>query len=167
MLLLGAGHETTTGLLSNAVLALLRHPTERRALMEDPSLAPSAVEELLRYDSPVQMTDRVVTQGFEIDGHRIEAGEQVVLMLGAGNRDPARFEAPERLDLRRGGARSLSFGHGIHFCVGAALARAETEIALTALFARYPTLALARPPRPADYKISMVLRGLETLPLRW
>lgn len=167
MLLLGAGHETTTGLLSNAVLALLRHPTERRALMEDPSLAPSAVEELLRYDSPVQMTDRVVRQAFEIDGHRIEAGEQVVLMLGAGNRDPARFEAPERLDLRREGPRSLSFGHGIHFCVGAALARAETEIALTALLSRYPTLALARPPRPADYKVSMVLRGLETLPLRW
>lgn len=167
MLLLGAGHETTTGLLSNAMLALMRHPAQLRLLQADPSLAPGAIEELLRYDSPVQMTDRVVTEEITIDGQRIREGQQVVLMLGAANRDPARFDDPERLDVTRADARSLAFGHGIHYCVGAALARAEAEIALRALLARFGGLMLGRPPRARDYKPSMVLRGLETLPLVW
>ena len=165
MLLLGAGHETTTGLLGNSVLALLRHPTERLRLMDDPSLAPNAVEELLRYDSPVQMTDRIATHDLELGGRRIREGQQVVLMLAAANRDPARFAAPDALDLGRDNPRSLAFGHGIHFCVGAALARVEAQIALPALFARFPDLALVRPPAVKDYKPSMVLRGLERMPV--
>jgi len=165
LLLLGAGHETTTGLIGNAVLTLLRHPTERRWLLEDPARVAPAVEELLRWDSPVQMTDRIVSEDLELGGARIRAGEQVVLLLGAANRDPDRFSAPESLDLARAEGRSLSFGHGIHFCVGAALARVEAQIAIPAVLRRWPTLALERAPRAADYKPSMVLRGLERLPL--
>jgi len=165
LLLLGAGHETTTGLIGNAVLALLRHPTERAWLLEDPARAAPAVEELLRWDSPVQMTDRMVTEDLELGGARIRAGEQVVVLLGAANRDPERFTSPDSLDLRRDEGRSLSFGHGIHFCVGAALARVEAQIAIPAVLRRFGSLALERAPRAADYKPSMVLRGLETLPL--
>lgn len=166
MLLLGAGHETTTGLIGNAVLALLRHPSEAARLRAEPSLAPRAVEELLRFDSPVQMTDRVVlAEDLVLGGHAIRKGEQVVLMLGAANRDPDRWTAPDALDLGREDPRSLAFGHGIHYCVGAALARAEAEIAIGALLERFPDLRLERPPTAKDYKVSMVLRGLTTLPL--
>ncbi|MCB9597304.1 MAG: cytochrome P450 [Sandaracinaceae bacterium] len=167
MLLLGAGHETTTGLIGNAVLALLRRPREAQRWLEEPGLAANAVEELLRFDSPVQMTDRLLSEDLEIGGQVIAKGQQVVLMLGAANRDPLRYENPDSLDLGRREARSLAFGHGIHYCVGAALARAEVEIALPALLRRFGGLHLERAPEPRDYKTSMVLRGLETLPLGW
>lgn len=166
MLILGAGHETTTGLIGNAVLALLRHPSEAARLRAEPALLPNAVEELLRYDSPVQMTDRIVlAEDLVLGGQLIPKGAQVVTLLGAANRDPARWPAPDALDLGRADPRSLAFGHGIHYCVGAALARAEAEIALGALLERFPNLRLARPPTARDYKVSMVLRGLTTLRL--
>ncbi len=163
MLILGAGNETTTNLIGNGVLALLRNPEERRRLQDDPALIENAVEELLRYDSPIQLTDRVATVDLEIDGHRIRRGDLVALCLGAANRDPARFADPDRLDLSRPDTDHLAFGYGAHFCLGAALARAEGQIALSALLRRFPDLDGER--QPKDWKRSMVLRGLNSLQL--
>ncbi len=161
ILILGAGHETTTNLLGNAVVALLRHPGERRRLQDDPGLIEPAVEEFLRYDSPVQLTDRVVTEEMEIDGRRVRKGEIVAVLLGAANRDPARFVDPDRLDLGRADNPHLSFSHGVHFCLGAALARLETQIAIQALLRRFPDFS--GDPRPTNYRRSMVLRGVTAL----
>jgi cytochrome P450 len=165
MLILGAGHETTTNLIANAVLALLRNPAERRRLQDDPSLIASAVEEFLRYDSPVQMTDRVVTADCDVAGHPVRKGTIVALLLGAANRDPLRFPDPDRLDIGRQDNHHLSFGHGAHFCLGAALARVEAQIAIAALLRRFPDLDGERAPR--DWKRSMVLRGPTALRMWW
>ena len=162
-LILGAGHETTTNLIGNAVLALLSNPGERKRLQDDPGLIESAVEEFLRYDSPVQATDRVASEACEIDGHRIEQGVFVVTLLGAANRDPARFPEPDRLDLARDQGRHVSFGQGAHFCLGAHLARVETQIAIRTLLARFPDLD--GPSEPAGWVPSTVLRGPTSLPL--
>jgi hypothetical protein len=164
MLILGAGHETTTNLIGNAVVALLRHPRERRRLQDDPALLPTAVEEFLRWDSPVQLTDRVVGEDCEIAGRRVRKGSMVVALLGAANRDPAVFADPDALDLGRADNPHLSFGHGVHFCLGAALARLETEAAIGALLRRFP--AFTGDPHPTCYRRSMVLRGVTALPLR-
>jgi cytochrome P450 len=137
-LLLGAGHETTANLLGNAVVALLRNPGERKRLHEQPELMPSAVEEFLRFDSPVQATDRIAGEDVEIGGHRIRRGQFAVLLLGAGNRDPERFAEPDRLDVGRTDNRHLAFGQGTHFCLGAHLARVEAEIALGSFLRRFP-----------------------------
>jgi len=165
MLILGAGHETTTNLIANAVLALLRHPGERRRLQDDPSLIGSAVEEFLRYDSPVQLTDRVATVDCEIAGQPIRRGSVVALLLGAANRDPAHFPEPDRFDVARKDNHHLSFGYGAHFCLGAALARVEAQIAITTLLRRFPDLDGDRAPQ--HWKRSMVLRGPTSLHLRW
>jgi cytochrome P450 len=165
MLILGAGHETTTNLITNAVLALLRNPGERRRLQDDPSLIGSAVEEFLRYDSPVQATDRVASVDCEIAGHRIRKGAVVALLLGAANRDPARFADPDRLDLGRTDNHHLSFGHGAHFCLGAALARVEAQIVIPSLLRRFPDLDGDRAPK--QWKRSMVLRGPTALRVWW
>jgi pimeloyl-[acyl-carrier protein] synthase len=164
LLLLIAGHETTVNLIANGTLALLTHPGERDRLAADPSLAASAVEELLRYDSPVQLTARHVLADLEVGGRRLREGETVLAVLGAANRDPAQFPDPDRLDLSRSPNRHLAFGSGIHFCLGAPLARMEAEIALTALLRRFPDLALADTP-PA-WRDTVTLRGLASLPLR-
>jgi len=165
MLILGAGHETTTNLIANSVLALLAHPAERRRLQDDPSLIGSAVEELLRYDSPVQTTDRVASVDCEIAGTRIRRGTVVGLLLGAANRDPARFPDPDRLDITRTDNHHLSFGHGAHFCLGAALARIEAQIAIVTLLRRFPDLDGERAPR--EWKRSVVLRGPTALRVWW
>jgi cytochrome P450 len=165
-LILGAGHETTTNLIANAVLALLRHPQERRRLQDDPSLIGNAVEEFLRYDSPVQATDRVVlADDVELDGRRLQRGNVVLCLLGAANRDPARYREPDRLDLTRPDIEHLAFGRGPHFCLGAALARAEAQIAIPALLRAFPDLDGDRAPR--HWKKSIVLRGPTALEVTW
>ncbi len=164
MLILGAGHETTTNLLGNAMLALLAHPQERERLDADPSLIKTAVEELLRFDSPVQATDRVALEDLEIDGHAIRGGQLVVTLLGSANRDPERFPDPDRLDLGRGDNAHLAFGLGTHFCLGAQLARLEAQVALPALLRRFPDLS--GPSEPPARVPSMLLRGPSALPLR-
>jgi cytochrome P450 len=157
-LLFAAGFETTTNLLANGLAALLAHPGQTVA-----GRAEAAVEELLRFDSPVQLTSRVVTGDVEIAGVRVEAGERVVAYLGAGNRDPERFEAPDELRLDRENNAPLSFGGGIHYCLGAPLARLEAQIALPALAARFPRVALDGPPVRRD---SLSLKGFTRMPLR-
>jgi cytochrome P450 len=163
-LLLNAGHETTVNLIGNGTLALLRHPAERAALAADPSGMPAAVEELLRYDSPVQMTVRFAMEDAPLGPRAAKRGDFVILLLGAANRDPAQFADPTRLDLRRENAHThLSFGSGIHYCLGGPLARLEGEIALGALLRRLPKLALAD--GDVVHRQHMVLRGLSALPV--
>src|SRR5919197_1476920 len=143
VLLLIAGHETTSGLIGNGALALLRHPDELLKLRDDPNLIRSAVEELLRFDSPVQLTGRLMLEDVEIDGHRIAKGEDVVALVGAANRDPDQFADPDRLDLARVENRHMAFGGGIHFCLGAHLARLEGRVAIGELVGRFPGMELA------------------------
>ncbi|MFN8467797.1 MAG: cytochrome P450 [Caldilineaceae bacterium] len=162
-LLLIAGHETTVNLIGNGTLALLRHPDQWQALVVNPALAPAAVEELLRYDSPVQMTTRIAQEAFDYGGHTIRRGQEVAFLLGAANRDPARFPNPDQLDLSRGDSRHLSFGGGIHYCLGAPLARLEGEIAFSTLARRLPTLRLAAD--QVTYRDNFLLRGLAALPV--
>jgi cytochrome P450 len=162
-LLLAAGHETTTNLIGNAVLALLRHPGERKRLIDDPRLLPGAVEEFLRFDSPVQLTDRVVTEDLDFRGHRFRRGQLAVCLLGAANHDPARFPDPDRLDVTRADRGHLAFGLGPHVCLGAPLARLETELALTGLLRRFPDFS--GPAEPPARRASVVLRGPSLLPL--
>ena len=162
-LLLVAGNETTTNLIGNGVLALLRHPDQLAAMREDPALIPSAVEELLRFDSPVQVDVRSVLDDCEVNGFRVRRGDNVVTLLGAANRDPDRFEAPDRLDVRRGDQNHLAFGRGIHHCLGAPLARLEGRVVLQALIERFSSLRLLED-RPA-FRSSVALRGLLALPV--
>lgn len=163
LLILVAGNETTTNLIGNGMLALLRHPEERRRLQDDPSIAKTAIEELLRFDSPVQTTDRVARENLELHGYRVKKGDVVGVILGAANRDPEVFADPERLDLTREDNPHLSFGHGVHFCLGAQLARLEGRIAITRLLERFPNLDGEKEPK--SWKRSLVLRGLTSLPL--
>jgi cytochrome P450 len=161
-LLFAAGFETTTNLLANGLVALLRNPAELELLRRQPGLATSAVEELLRYDSPVQLLSRVVWEDIEIAGVPVPAGERIVAYLGAGNRDPERFAEPDRLRLGRADNAPLSFGGGIHFCLGAPLARLEAQIAIPALLARFPRLEPAGAPERRD---SLAIRGFTALPI--
>ncbi len=162
-LILGAGHETTTNLLGNAALALLAHPGERKRLIDQHELMPAAVEEFLRYEAPVQATDRVATEDVEIGGRRIRRGQFCVLLLGAANRDPEVFPDPDRLDVGRAENRHVSFGAGIHFCLGAGLARLEAQIALRALLERFPRFS--GDVRAPSWRPSMTLRGVTSLPV--
>ena len=163
LLLLIAGHETTVNLIGNGTLALLRNPGELRRLRESPGLVGSAVEELLRYDGPVQRTARIVSEDVAIGGRTIGKGEMVMPFIGAADRDPAQFADPERLDLTRADNRHLAFGWGIHFCLGAPLARVEGQIAINALLHRLPKLAPATD-KP-EFRQSLTLRGLKSLPV--
>ena len=161
-LLFAAGFETTTNLLANSVVALLRHPEAFARLRDEPSLAAPAVEELLRYDSPVQIVSRLVNEPVELGGVPIAAGERVVGYLGAGNRDPKRFDDAESLLLDRADNAPLSFGGGIHYCLGAPLARLEAQVALPALARRFPGLALDGDPVRRD---SLSIRGYLAVPV--
>ena len=158
VLLLGAGHETTTNLIGNGLLALMRNPEQMKELQEDPSLAPAAVEEILRYDGPVQIVWRYATQDLEIDGRRIGEGQFVNLVIGAANRDPAQFPEPDRLELSRAENKRLSFGLGPHFCIGAALARLEGEIAIETVLRRMPELGLES--EELEWQQSPTFRGV-------
>jgi len=163
LLLFVAGHETTVNLIGNGTLALLRYPAELRALQANPALIGSAVEELLRYDGPVQRTSRMPHTDVELGGKTIPKGAVVLGLIGAANRDPAHFPDPDRLDITRSDNRHLGFGGGIHFCLGAPLARLEAQIAILALVRRMDRLALATA-RP-EWRQSSALRGLMALPV--
>ena len=167
MLIFGAGFETTTNLIGNGLLALLDHPDELRRLRDDPTLMKTAVEELLRWDSPVQIDGRVTFEDVDIDGTVVAAGEQMVTLLGAANRDPRMFDDPDRFDLGRVGPAPMSFGAGIHFCLGAALARAEGQVVFERLLERFPVIEPAWGAERPQYRDSLVLRGLESLPVRF
>jgi cytochrome P450 len=164
ILLLIAGHETTVNLIGNGTLALLRHPAELRRLRENPGHIGSAVEELLRYDGPVQRTARIPSTDVTIGGRTIPKGAMVMPFIGAADRDPACFPHPDRLDLARADNRHIAFGLGIHFCLGAPLARVEGQIAIGTLVRRLPKLALDVD--QPEYRQSLTLRGLKTLPIR-
>jgi cytochrome P450 len=161
ILLLVAGHETTVNLIGNGTLALLRHPDQLRRLRENPGLIVGAVEELLRYDGPVQRTARMPSAEATIGGRTIKPGEMVMPFIGAADRDPAQFPDPDRLDIARADNRHVAFGMGIHFCLGAPLARVEGQIAINTLAQRLPKLALATE-RP-EHRQSLTLRGLKAL----
>jgi cytochrome P450 len=163
VLLYVAGHETTVNLIGNGLLALIRNPAERQRLQDQPARLPGAIEELLRYDGPVQRTGRIAARDVEIGGVPIPAGSLVLGLLGAANHDPAHFAEPDRLDLGRAEPRHLGFGSGIHYCLGASLARLEAQVAIGTLLRRFPALALAVE-RPT-WRPSSTLRGLEALPV--
>jgi len=163
ILLLIAGHETTVNLIGNGTLALLRHPEELRRLRETPGLITSAVEELLRYDGPVQRTARITSTAVTIGGRTIPKGEMVMPFIGAADRDPSQFADPDRLDLGGADNRHIAFGWGIHFCLGAPLARVEGQIAIDTLVRRLPRLALVND--EPEHRQSLTLRGLKALPV--
>ncbi|SES78640.1 cytochrome P450 family protein [Geodermatophilus poikilotrophus] len=165
-LLLVAGHETTVNLIGNGVLALLRRPDRLAELRADPALVPGAVEEFLRLDGPVNLaTFRHTTEPVEVGGTTIPAGEVVLVSLASANRDPDHYTAPDELDLHRE-ASHLAFGHGIHHCLGAPLARLEGEVAFRTLLARFPDLTLAVDPGELTWRQSILMRGLTRLPVR-
>jgi pimeloyl-[acyl-carrier protein] synthase len=164
IVLLFAGHETTANLLGNGLLALLRNPSQLSLLRERPDVTAPAVEELLRYDSPVQRNRRLATTDVTLHGETIRAGDPVMVFLGAANRDPSVFDEPDVLDLERSPNHHLAFGHGIHFCVGAALSRLEAPIALRALLDRYPRLRLDD--EEPSWRHNITFRGLNSLILR-
>ncbi|GAB2712153.1 cytochrome P450 family protein [Kitasatospora kifunensis] len=166
VLILVAGHETTTNLIGNALLALLQTPDSLHRLRDDPDLVDAAVDELLRFDSPVSMaTLRFATEAISLGGTEIPAGSPVLIAPGAANRDPARFTDPDRLDLERDAKGHLAFGHGIHRCLGAPLARAEGEIAFRRIVTRFPRLRLAVPSAELQWRHTRLMRGLEALPV--
>jgi cytochrome P450 len=163
VLLLNAGHETTTNLIGNGTLALLRHPDQMKRLRDDPSLIPTGLEELLRYDSPVQFTSRILTADMHLGGKVLKAGQIALLLLGAANRDPEQFPDPDRLDVGRPNNKHVAFGLGSHFCLGAPLARLEGRLFFEALLKRADKLRLDGP--PPRYRQNFNLRGLEALPV--
>ncbi len=163
-LLLVAGHETTSNLIGSAVHLLLRFPDERKRLQDDLSLLPSAIDECLRYESPIQLTDRAVVEDCELAGVPLRKNQIVAAVIAAANRDPERFPDPERFDVARTDNPHLAFGHGNHFCIGSQLARLEAEIALGALLRRFPDFS--GDPATVTWRRSMIVRGPEALHIR-
>ncbi|MFM7406466.1 MAG: cytochrome P450 [Cuspidothrix sp.] len=163
MLLFASGEETTVNLIGNGVLSLLRHPDQLAILQNDPSLIPSAVEEILRYESPLQICGRTAKENLEIGGKIIRKGVPVFLLVGSANRDPSHFAHAERLDITRPENRHLAFGDGIHSCLGSGLARLQGHIAINALIQRFPALKLATD--TPQWRGNIFLRGLESLPV--
>jgi cytochrome P450 len=165
-LLFVAGHETTANLIGNGILALMRHRDQWTMLRDDASLIPNAIEEMLRYESPVQVAGRIVGETLTLGGVELPAGDIVVSLIGAANRDRAVFEDPDRFDITRKDLKPLSFGGGIHFCLGAQLARIEAAVVFGTLVRRLPSLRLAEPFSP-KWRTSFTLRGLTELPVAW
>jgi cytochrome P450 len=166
-LLLVAGHETTVHLISNGMLALLRHPGQLARLRDDPGLIPDMVEEVLRHDGPISTsTLRFTTEPVTIGDADIPAGQLILVSLLAANRDHAQYERPDQFDVTRKPAQHLAFGHGIHYCLGAPLARVEAEIAFRHLLRRYPGLELAVPESRLAWRPGMLMHGLTSLPVR-
>jgi len=165
-LLFGAGHETTTNLIGNGLLALQRNPGEWERLKRGEIVWPDAIEELLRFDSSVQLTSRTVKTDVELGGMKIPRGDVVIALLGSANRDPRAYSEPDRLDLGRRGLRCMSFGGGIHICLGARLARLEGEVAFQTLVQRLPDLELDDVEQ-ARWRQTYTLRGLDSLPAHW
>lgn len=165
ILLLTAGYETTLNLLGNGMLALLQHPEQLALLKAQPNLMRSAVEELLRYDGPVHITSRTAREDVTLHGTEIKRGQIVALILASANRDPARFNNPDTLDITRDEGSPLSFGHGIHYCLGAPLARMETAIAFETLFRRLPNIALID--ETPDWSSKVAFHGLNTLHVKF
>ncbi|GAA5060451.1 cytochrome P450 [Nocardia callitridis] len=160
-----AGNETTKALIGNGVLALLRNEEQAALLRDEPELVPAAVTESLRYDSPLQLTKRVATRAIAVDGHRIEAGDQVLLCLGAANRDPAAFARPDEFDLTRNTGDHLAFGHGMHGCLGGMLAELQARVAFEYLYHRSADLVLCDE-RLEWQDHTVLVRGLRALPVR-
>jgi cytochrome P450 len=165
ILLYIAGHVTTTHLIGNALLALHRNPSQLDLLKHNP-WSETAIDEFLRFESPVQVANRTALEDVTVGGKDIKKGETIFCLLGAANRDPAVYADPDRLDLTREGVRPLSFGGGVHYCLGAQLARIEAQIAIATLLRRLPNLTLDHPEAP-DWRQTFVLRGLSTLPASW
>jgi len=165
ILLLFAGHETTTNHIANGLLSLLRFPSELDALRKQPEIAQRAIEELLRYDGPSGAQVRVVKVEQEMRGKRLKPGDRVFIMLNAANRDPEVYEQPDRLHLARGGPAHLTFGFGMHICLGFPLARMEGQVALPAVVCHWKRIALAAPESRLEWLNSMVFRGMKSLPL--
>ena len=165
-LLVMAGFDTTVNLIASSTLALLTHPEEKTRLRQDPSLLPAAVEELLRFTNPVNhANDRFTTEDVPVGDVVIPAGEWVLPATSSANRDPAQFRDPDRLNLGRDASGHVAFGHGVHYCLGAPLARMEAEVALGALLARFPEISLARPPQELRWRPVSLMNGLESLPV--
>jgi cytochrome P450 len=161
-LLLNAGHEASVNVVGNGVTALLDHPDQLAALRADPALVPTAVEELIRYDSPLQLFERTAIEDTTVEDVTVPAGAKIAALLGAANRDPAAFDEPDRFDVTRTPNPHIGFGAGIHFCVGAPLARVELQASLGTLLRRFPSLSLAaRPERRPEF----VIRGVQSLPV--
>jgi cytochrome P450 len=164
ILLLFAGHETTTNHIANGLLGLLRFPQEMAKLRQDPTLATAAVEELLRYDGPNGAQVRIVQQGHELHGRQLNPGERVFILLNAANRDPRAYQDPDRVDIARNGPPHLAFGFGLHICLGFPLARLEGQIALPAVLGRWPGIEVAG--GRLEWLNSMVFRGMKAMPVR-
>ena len=164
VMLLAAGHETTTNLIGNGILALLRHPEEMEKLVKNPDLITSTIEEIMRYDNPVQIVYRSVTEDVEMDGKRIEKGQIVNLVVGSANRDPAHFSDPDHFDITRHEGRHVGLGLGIHFCLGAPLARLEGRIAINTLLPRFPQLELSTD--KLQWHEHPTFRGVKELPVK-
>jgi cytochrome P450 len=160
-ILLSTGHETTTHLIGNGILALLQHPNQMRLLKEKPELIDSAIDEMLRYDNPVQITYRSAIEDAEVSGKLIRKGDLVNTIIGSANRDPERFMEPHRFDITRDEGRHLSFGLGIHYCIGAPLVKLEAEIAFETILRRFPNLALAT--EKLEWQEHPIFRGLKSL----
>jgi cytochrome P450 len=168
VLLIVAGHETTVNLIGNATLALLEHPDALARVRVDPSLVPAAVEECIRYDSPVERTlNRWVARDVELGGRQLSRGDSLIAIVGSANRDPDRFPDPDGLDLDRHDAKHIAFGRGSHYCLGAPLARLEGEIALSTLLRRLPGLRLAVPREELSWRPVPLFRALASLPVAW
>jgi pimeloyl-[acyl-carrier protein] synthase len=165
ILLLLAGNETTTNLIGNGTLALGRNPEQMKMLQREPSRLPRAIEEMLRYDGPVQSTARFTKGDLELGGTFFPGGFPIFVILAAANRDPAQFRDPDRFDMTRDPNDHLAFGEGIHFCIGSPLARLEAQIAFSSMLERFPNLRLRDPAAKLQYKGSYFLRGLAALPM--